>query len=143
MPRRYYRPENLGPEQDERDAAIRGRKYFVYVLHTDYGYYVGHSGRLKGRMREHEDGGVSSTAGANPERIWTSRPLATRKEAAAFEAALRSLNNQASPQFTEYTGRKPMPYSRRAPVTAGDGCLVPILLTVAVAALVIGLVFGI
>ena len=143
MPRRYYRPEDLGPGQDERDAAISGRKYFVYVLHTDHGYYVGHSGRLKGRMREHEEGRVSSTAGANPVRVWTSWPLATRSEAASFEAALRSLNNQASPRFTDHTGLEPMPYSRRVPVTVGDGCLVPAVLTAAIAALAIGLAFGV
>lgn len=142
MPKRYYRPEDLGPEQDERDAAIRGRKYFVYILHTDYGHYVGHSGRLKGRMCEHERGEVSSAAGGNPVRIWTSRPLATRSGAARFEAALTSLNNQASPQFTDYTGLEPLPYNRGVRRVAGEGCLLPALLLAGMVALMLGLILG-
>ena len=36
--RRYYEPEDLGAEQDRRDAAIPNRRYYVYVLDTDYGH---------------------------------------------------------------------------------------------------------
>lgn len=108
----YWRePEDLGPEQDERDAAASDRKYVVYVLDTDYGHYVGHSGNLGERMRAHRKGEVQSTAGGHPKRVWTSRKFSTRADAASFEAALKSLRDRRSPRFRELTGIHPVPYS--------------------------------
>ena len=111
--RNWHEPEDLGREQDERDAASSSRKYFVYVLNTDYGHYVGHSGNLKARIRAHQKGEVQSTAGGHPKRVWTSGKFSTRADAANFEAALKSLRDQRSPRFQELTGLRPVPYSRR------------------------------
>ena len=109
----YWRePEILGPEQYKRDAAVPDRKFFVYVLETDYGHYVGHSGNLRARIRAHRDDEVWSTAGGNPELVWTSSPLHTRAEAMRFEAALKSWCAQRSPRFREITGLRLVPYSR-------------------------------
>ena len=111
--RNWHEPEDLGREQDERDAAISGRKYFVYVLNTDYGHYVGHTGNLKARIRAHQKGEVPSTAGGHPKRVWTSSKFSTRADAASFEAALKNLRDQRSPRFRELTGLNPIPYWRR------------------------------
>ena len=108
----WHEPEDLGREQDERDAAVSNRKYVVYVLDTDYGHYVGHSGNLKARIRAHRKGEVHSTAGGRPKRVWTSGKFSTRADAANFEAALKSLRDRRSPRFRELTGLDPISYSR-------------------------------
>ena len=106
----YHEPEDLGPDQDARDASIPGRKYFVYVLETDFGHYVGHTARLNQRIDEHIRGETPTTRGSNPKLAWSSRPLQTRSDAAKFEAALKSLCDQRSPRFTEYTGLESEPF---------------------------------
>ncbi len=108
--RTYHAPEDLGPEQARRDAAIPNRRFYVYVLQTDYGHYVGHTARLEARLREHRDGESASTAGGNPRRAWVSAPFSRRHEAASFEAALKSLRDQRAPRFTEITGLEPLPF---------------------------------
>ena len=110
--RRYYEPEDLGGEQDRRDAAIPNRRFYVYVLATDDGHYVGHTAHVGRRFREHQDGETESTAGSNPELAWTSGPLQTRADAAGFEAALKSLRDQRAPRFKEITGLDPIPFRR-------------------------------
>ena len=133
MPRRrrgYYEPENLGGEQDRRDAAVAGRRFYVYVLETDRGHYVGHSARVRARAREHADGRSASTAGTNPELAWTSWPLETRAEAAQFEAAMKALRDQRAERFREITGLSPEPFaypSRRRRAASGRGALAPAL----------------
>ena len=109
--RRYYEPEKLGAEQDRRDAAIAGRRYYVYVLETDRGHYVGHSARVRARVREHAEGRSPSTAGANPQLAWVSGPLRTRTNAARFEAAMKALRDQQAARFHEITGLVPEPFS--------------------------------
>lgn len=108
---RYYEPEDLGYEQDLRDAADPNRRFYVYVLDTDYGHYVGHTAHIGRRLREHQDGETESTAGGNPTLAWRSGPMDTRADAASFEAALKSLRDQRSPRFREYTGLGPVPYA--------------------------------
>ncbi len=108
--RRYYEPEDLGAEQDRRDAAIPNRRFYVYVLDTDYGHYVGHTAHVGRRFREHQDGETESTAGSNPELAWTSGPLRTRADAARFEAALKSLRDQRARRFEEITGLDAVPF---------------------------------
>ena len=108
--RRYYEPEDLGSEQDRRDAAIPNRRFCVYVLDTDYGHYVGHTAHVGRRFREHQDGETESTAGSNPELAWTSRPFVTRPEATSFEAAMKSLRDQRAPRFREITGLHAIPF---------------------------------
>lgn len=122
--RGYYEPEDLGAEQDRRDAAVAGRRYYVYVLATDRGHYVGHSARVPARAREHAAGDSVSTAGANPELAWTSWPLETRAEAARFEAAMKALRDRRADRFREITGLSPEPYRypprrRREPAASG------------------------
>lgn len=108
----YYEPEDLGPEQDARDAAIPGRKYYVYVLETDFGHYVGHTARLPQRINEHIRGDEPTTRDSNPEFAWNSGPFSTRDEAARFEAALKSWREQRSGRFEESTGLRPEPFIR-------------------------------
>lgn len=124
--RGYYEPEELGEEQDRRDAAVAGRRYYVYVLETDRGHYVGHSARVRARAREHADGCSASTAGTNPALAWTSRPLETRAEAARFEAAMKALRDRRAERFREITGLAPEPFAyppRRRAASAGAGGL--------------------
>ena len=135
---RYYEPEDLGSEQDRRDAAIPNRRYYVYVLDTDYGHYVGHTAHVGRRFREHQDGETESTAGSNPELAWTSGPLRTRADAARFEAALKSLRDQKARRFEEITGLAPLPFESpyHAPVDDGLGWLWPVVVAAAVAIIV-------
>ena len=129
--RGYYEPEDLGAEQDRRDAAVAGRRYYVYVLATDRGHYVGHSARVPARAREHAEGRSPSTAGANPELAWTSGPLETRAEAARFEAAMKALRDRRAERFREITGLSPEPFRypprRRHEPAASGGGLAPVL----------------
>ena len=82
---------------------------------SNYGHYVGHTAHVGARLRQHRGDEVESTAGGNPALVWTSGPLATRRDAAAFEAAMKSLRDQHSPRFAEITGVTPIPwrYGRR------------------------------
>ena len=117
--RRYYEPEDLGRDQDRRDAAIPNRRYYVYVLDTDYGHYVGHTSHVGKRVEQHQAGETPSTAGDRPELAWQSSPLRTRDDAASFEAALKSLRDSRDPRFREYTDLEPIPFAHLSPVTSG------------------------
>ena len=64
-------------------------RYYVYVLETDRGWYVGHTGNLARRLREHRDGRSISTANANPQLAWKSEPLRSRRYADAAEPLAR------------------------------------------------------
>ena len=112
----YHHPEDLGPDQDQRDIAIPGRRFFVYVLDTDSGHYVGHTARLNARMREHRGGEVASTAGTNPMLAWQSGPMARRGDAARFEAALKSWLDSGSSMFEETTRLRPKKFLGLTPV---------------------------
>ena len=111
--RRYYEPEDLGAEQDRRDAAVPNRRFYVYVLDTDYGHYVGHTAHVGRRFREHQDGEAVSTAGGNPTLAWESGPFPKRQAAARFEAELKSFRDRRHPAFREYTGLDPVPFANR------------------------------
>ncbi len=139
--RRYYEPEDLGYEQELRDAADPNRRFYVYVLDTDYGHYVGHTSHVGRRLRQHRDGETPSTAGRDPELAWTSGPLRTRADAARFEAALKSLRDQQAHRFEEITGLEPVPFESPyyAPAEEGWGWLGPALVLPA-AALIIWLI---
>ncbi len=136
--RRYYEPEDLGYEQDRRDAAIPNRRYYVYVLDTDYGHYVGHTAHVGRRFREHQDGETESTAGSNPELAWTSGPLKTRADAARFEAAMKALRDQRANRFEEITGLEPVPFEPvyYEPVEEDWGWLKPVAIVAAIALVV-------
>ena len=117
----YHSPEDLGPDQDERDAAIPGRRFFVYVLETSNGHYVGHTARLRARLREHAGGEVESTAGTGPRLAWRSGPFDERHDAARFEAALKSMRDSGAPRFREITGLQPEPFAKTITITHGRG----------------------
>ena len=117
--RRYYEPEDLGYEQDLRDAAAPNRRFYVYVLDTDYGHYVGHTSHVRLRVEQHQAGETASTAGGNSTLAWESGPLKTRDDAAGFEAALKSLRDQGAPRFREITGLDPVPFRHRPAVVIG------------------------
>ncbi len=95
-----------------RDAALGRSAFYVYVLETHYGHYVGHTAHVRGRLRAHREGEVPSTAHGDPKLIWQSGPLSTRTEAAQFEAALKSLRDQSEERFCEITGVEPIPFER-------------------------------
>ncbi len=105
----WHDPERLDG-QDERDAELGRSEFYVYVLETDYGHYVGHTANVQARLGAHVADAVYSTAGSAPELIWTSYPLPTRAEAARFEAALKSLRDRQSERFHEITGAEPLPF---------------------------------
>lgn len=140
--RNWYTPEDLGPEQDARDAQDPSRRFFVYVLRTDYGHYVGHSARPRARLREHIEDPNSPVWGGNPELIWISRPFMTRRDAAGFEAAMKSLRQRRARRFAEIVGAEPQPFHRferrrrpvaaRQPAARRDGCGPPAVAVVSV-----------
>lgn len=103
----------------ETDAKYKGKKFFVYVLETDYGHYVGHSGNTRARLRTHMNNEVPSTAGGHPKKIWQSQPLSTRDDAAKYEAALKSWRDNKKDEFQTHTGYVPKPFYN--PNTKGRG----------------------
>ena len=105
----WYEPEDLGPEQDLRDDRLGRTRFYVYVLETERGHYVGHTGDLSRRLHEHRTEQVESTRGTNPVLVWQS-VRSTRRDAAEFEAALKSLRDQESPRFVVITGFYPLPW---------------------------------
>ena len=106
---RWHDPERL-PGQSARDAELGRSAFFVYVLETDYGHYVGHTGNLRGRLAAHKSDKVPSTAGGNPELLWVSGRLSTRDDAARFEAALKSMRDREMARYQEITGYAPQEY---------------------------------
>ena len=103
------RPEHIGGLTESDAAAGSRRRFQVYVLQTNRGHYVGHTGNLKARLRAHQQGEVPSTAGSAPKLAWQSSRLADRDAAARFEAALKSWRDQESNRFRKTTGLRPMP----------------------------------
>ena len=137
---RWHDPEHL-PDQSTRDAELGRSAFFVYVLETDYGHYVGHTGNLRARLAAHRSDEVPSTAGGNPELLWVSGRLSTREDAARFEAALKSMRDRGVSRYEEITGYAPdefQPMSVRSGQYADagrrSGCLSIIVGIVVVAA---------
>lgn len=128
----WHDPEHLSG-QAKRDAKLGRSKFYVYLLDTDYGHYVGHTANVRARVKAHTDNKVKSTAGGDPKLLWKSSPFSTREDGAGFEAALKSLRDQSSERFQEITGHEPMPLK---PVPAsGSGCgLTGILIIAAIVA---------
>ena len=121
----WYDPEHL-PGQAERDAELGRREFYVYLLETDYGHYVGHTANVQARLGSHTAGEVPSTAGGLPRLLWVSRPLPARADAAQFEAALKSLRDRQSERFQAITGYEPRPFqpvpaAPKRPIRAGCG----------------------
>ncbi len=145
----WHDPEDLDGLA-ERDAELGRSEFYVYLLDTDYGHYVGHTANVGARLGAHTADQVESTAGGEPELLWTSYPFRTRKEAARFEAALKSLRDQRSERFQEITGLEPVPFEPLYTEVAthysgrGGGCgLFTLTLAImAVAILILGLAFS-
>ena len=145
----WHDPEHLDG-LEERDTELGRSEFYVYVLDTDYGHYVGHTVNVGARLGAHTADQVESTAGGEPELLWTSYPFRTRKEAARFEAALKSLRDQRSERFQEITGLEPIPFEQLYTETVthyssrGRGCgLFTLTLAIMAAAiLVLGLAFS-
>ena len=95
---------------EERDAELGRTNFYVYVLATGYGHYVGHTANVRARLGAHVGDRVESTSGGEPKLLWTSYPFSTRREAAEFEAAMKSLRDQRSKRFHEITGFEPVPF---------------------------------
>ena len=117
------------------------------VLATQYGHYVGHTANVGARISAHRAGEVESTVGGEPELLWRSRPFRSRRDAARFEAAMKSLRDQETARFREITGLVPIPfddgwsdepaYSQRR--RGGCGLFGLVVITMAVATLLLTL----
>ena len=113
-------PEDLGVEQARKDADYSkrypNRKFYVYVLRTDFGHYVGHTRFMSSRMLAHRDGNVKSTSGSTVyEVVWVSPGFSTRECATKKEAQLKSLlcqGDRGASRFKEWTGLDPIPFVR-------------------------------
>ncbi len=106
-----HEPEELGPEQDARDESYGRREFWVYVLTTEYGHYVGHTSNPTARMERHRWDEVESTAGGNAVLAWmTELPFDTWRGAVGYEAALKSWRDSESIEFTKHTGLVPVPW---------------------------------
>lgn len=145
----WHDPEHL-EDLEERDAELGRSEFYVYVLDTDYGHYVGHTANVRARLGAHVGNQVESTAGSEPELLWTSYPFRTRREAARFEAALKSLRDQGSERFQEITGIEPVPFeplyteadTRYSGRSGGCGLFTLTLTIMAVVIPVLGLIFS-
>lgn len=142
----WHDPEHL-EGLEERDAQLGRTEFYVYVLDTEYGHYVGHTANVRARLGAHIENRVESTAGGEPKLLWTSYPFRTRREAAGFEAALKSLRDQRSERFSEITGLEPIPFesryaeadSRYSGHGGGCGLFTLMMLVMAVVSLIFGL----
>lgn len=114
-PPHWHDPEEIDPEQETRDILLGRNKFYVYILTTSRGHYVGHTANLKTRIRAHRLGSVPSTTGTYPKLLWVSLPLKSRAKAAKFEAALKALRDQESPRFQKITNLAPRPWRKEQP----------------------------
>ena len=101
--------EDLGPVQDKADADRKRDRFYVYILDTDYGHYIGHTATPRLRYAQHTNNQCPSTAFSNPKTAWLSHPQKTRAEAAGFEATLKALRDSRHKRFAEITGFAPQP----------------------------------
>lgn len=63
---------------------------YVFWVADTRKYYVGHTSDPEERIRRHFRGGVRTTAGYDLKCLWVSDPIRSRRDAADFEAALKS-----------------------------------------------------
>ena len=150
----WYDPEEL-PGQAARDHKLGRHEFYVYVLETHYGHYVGHTGRFQDRMRDHQRGKVKSTSGGGPILAWQSRRLGSRKDALRLEAQLKSLRQRRGARYTEITGLGAIPFESnqdypieyRGPMRSGQNvqlgiAFVAAVLIVSVALIILLILIG-
>lgn len=101
-------PLEISNEQDDRDRERNRSEFYVYVLLTNHGHYVGHTGRFEQRMREHFTKDIPATAGRRLR--WVSEKFNTRLEAAHYEAYLKNLRDNRRPEYKQITNLRPRPY---------------------------------
>ena len=94
----------------DADAQDPNRRFFVYLLDTSYGTYVGHSHDVQKRLREHKSGRSVSTRGGKPVFLWSSEAFNTREEVLLFETRLKDLRDTQNPEFVAITGVQPIPF---------------------------------
>ena len=103
------------PDQAIHDWKLGRNSFYVYVLKTDWGHYVGHTADLPARLDAHKSNKVASTAGRYPEHLWTSDSFPTRNDAADFEAQLKNWRDHSPEQFFRTTGYTPVPFGYPPP----------------------------
>lgn len=101
----------ISDEQDDRDRERNRSEFYVYVLLTNHGHYIGHTGRFEQRMREHFTKDIPATAGRRLR--WVSEKFGTRLEAAHYEAYLKNLRDNRRPEYKQITNLRPRPYKFR------------------------------
>ncbi len=101
-------PLEISDEQDARDREHNRSEFYVYVLITNHGHYVGHTGRFEQRMREHFTKDIPATEGRRLR--WVSEKFSTRLEAAHYEAYLKNLRDNRRPEYKQITKLRPRPY---------------------------------
>ena len=84
--------------------------YFVYVLDTDLGLYVGQTEHVAPRVTRHIGGLVPSTRGTNPTFLWHSHPFRSRRIADNAERVLKTLRQMRHEDFVQVTGVQPKPW---------------------------------
>ena len=106
-----HSPEwEIARRAESADARDPNRRFFVYVLDTSYGTYVGHTHDVKQRLKEHEMGRSVSTRGGKPVLLWESDAFNTREEVLHLEARLKNFRDNLTPEFTRITGMQPIPF---------------------------------
>ena len=107
------------PGQAERDDQQERHTFFVYVLHTDCGHYIGHTADVEQRLHAHQAGSVLSTVGRHPVLIKMLQ-YDTRCEAAHMESVLKTLRDARSPAYVPWVGHEPLPWNRPLRMTETD-----------------------
>ena len=101
--------DGVRPNQTENAEPGTNRPR-VFCPHLVCQHTLGHTANVGARLGAHRAGEVESTAGGEPELLWRSRPFRSRRDAARFEAAMKSLRDQQAERFQEITGLAPVPF---------------------------------
>ena len=89
---------------------IPGEQYYVYVLDTDKGTYVGHTRYLVKRVRKHSSNQVRSTVRKRSKIVWRSLAFKSRRDADNAERVLKTLRDMGHEDFFKITGVRPEPW---------------------------------
>ena len=103
-----YAPEQVSGHR--RHDLRKSRVFHAYILKTDYGHYIGHTGNITKRVEQHQRNKVRSTAGGNPELIWQSEEFKSRYSASGYESALKAWRDYKEPKYEADTGLTPIDY---------------------------------